>query len=70
MSSELTNQCIDALCHCGCEVVRATITALESGAVVPQVQDLSEPERLQVLNELKAIMAVYDREGDGFGMDD
>ena len=70
MSSELTNQCIDALCHCGCEVVRATITALETGAMVPQVKDLSETERMQVLNELKAIMAVYDHQDGGFGLGD
>lgn len=60
MPSELASQCIDALCQCGCEAVRATITALEVGAVVPQVQDLTEEDRTKVLNELKAIMAVYD----------
>lgn len=60
MPSELASQCIDALCQCGCEAVRATITALEVGAVVPQVQDLTEEERTKVLNELRAIMSVYD----------
>jgi hypothetical protein len=40
--------------------VRATIVAMESGIVVPQVETLSEAERLMVLQELKAIMAVYD----------
>ncbi len=60
MPSELASQCIEALCQCGCEAVRATITALEVGAVVPQVQDLPEAERQLVLNELKAIMSVYD----------
>ena len=60
MPSELASQCIDALCQCGCDAVRATITALEAGAVVPQVQDLTEEERTKVLNELIAIMSVYD----------
>ena len=60
MSSEQVSQCIEVLCLCGCEAVRATISAMESGAVVPQVQTLSEEQRQMVLNELKAVMAVYD----------
>jgi DNA-directed RNA polymerase subunit H (RpoH/RPB5) len=40
--------------------VRATIVAMESGIVVPQVESLSEDERYLVLQELKAVMAVYD----------
>ena len=60
LSSEQVTQCIDALCQCGCDAVRATIVAMESGIVVPQVETLSEAERLMVLQELKAIMAVYD----------
>ncbi len=61
MNSEQLSQCIDALCQCGCDAVRATITAMESGVVVPQVETLSEEERQAVLEELKAVMAVYDR---------
>ncbi|MGM0593578.1 MAG: hypothetical protein ACQETD_03485 [Pseudomonadota bacterium] len=60
MSSEQVSQCVENLCQCGCEAVRATISAIESGAAVPQVQTLSEEERRMVLNELKAVMAVYD----------
>jgi len=60
LSSEQVSQCIDALCQCGCDAVRATISALESGVVVPQIETLSENERQQVLDELKAVMAVYD----------
>ena len=60
LSSEQVTQCIDALCQCGCEAVRATITAMEAGIVVPQVDILDEDERRMVLQELKAIMAVYD----------
>jgi hypothetical protein len=33
---------------------------MENGAVVPQVETLSEAERALVLEELKAVMAVYD----------
>ncbi len=60
LSSEQVTQCIDALCQCGCDAVRATIAAMESGIVVPQVSSLTPDERLLVLEELKAIMAVYD----------
>jgi hypothetical protein len=60
LSSEQVSQCIDALCQCGCDAVRATISAMESGVVVPQVETLSSEERAKVLDELKAVMAVYD----------
>lgn len=60
LNSEQISQCIDALCQCGCDAVRATIIALENGITVPQVDILSEAERRLVLDELKAVMAVYD----------
>ena len=60
LSSEQVTQCIDALCQCGCDAVRATITAMEAGIVVPQIETLDEGERRMVLHELKAVMAVYD----------
>lgn len=60
VNSEQVSQCIETLCLCGCDAVRATITAMESGAVVPQVESLSEEERQLVLDELRAVMAVYD----------
>ncbi|HEY9149138.1 MAG TPA: hypothetical protein VIQ22_09000 [Gammaproteobacteria bacterium] len=63
MSSEQVSQCIEVLCQCGCEAVRATISAMESGAVVPQVQSLTEEQRRMVLDELRAVMAVYDARG-------
>lgn len=53
-------QCVEVLCQNGCEVVRATIHALEHGLEVPQTEVLAEHERAAVLEELKAIMAVYD----------
>ena len=60
MDSKQVNQCVDALCQCGCDAVRATIEAMESGAEVPQVETLNKEEREVVLDELKAVMAVYD----------
>ena len=59
--SERIPQCIEAICECGCDVVRATIAAMEQGQRVAQVEGMDESQRRQVLAELKAIMAVYDR---------
>ena len=60
MDTKQVNQCVDALCQCGCDAVRATIEAIEVGAKVPQLQTLGSEEREVVLDELKAVMAVYD----------
>jgi len=54
-------QCIEQLCQCGCTDVRNTIAQLEAHQVVPQVEGLTAQERRVVLEELKAIMAVYDQ---------
>lgn len=59
--SDPISQCVEALCQCGCDAVRATITAMETGHAVAQVAGLSDQQRQKVLVELKAIMAVYDR---------
>jgi hypothetical protein len=60
MDTNQINQCVDALCQCGCDAVRATIEAMELGAEVPQLETLDHEERNVVLEELKAVMAVYD----------
>lgn len=57
---DLVNQCIDAICQNGCDAVRATIAAMESGEPIPQVELLDSAARQLVLDELKAVMAVYD----------
>lgn len=56
----MINECIEAMCRSGCAAVRATIQALEQGQDVAQVRGLPVEERRVVLEELKAIMAVYD----------
>lgn len=53
-------QCIERLCQCGCTDVRNTIARLEANQAVAHVEGLTAQERRQVLEELKAIMAVYD----------
>ncbi len=58
--SNKVQQCVEALCQNGCDVVRATIHALERGLPVAQTDTMSDQERKAVLCELKAIMSVYD----------
>ena len=60
MDSSKVNQCVEALCKCGCEAVRATISNLEMGVEIEQTRELNEKEAETVLHELKAIMTVYD----------
>lgn len=59
--SEPVQACVEALCDNGCEAVRATIRALRDDLPVAQTEGLSEQQRRAVLDELIAIMAVYDR---------
>lgn len=61
MNSSKVNQCVEALCKSGCEAVRATISSMELGMEIEQTHELDEQEASTVLNELKAIMAVYDK---------
>jgi hypothetical protein len=58
---QMVTDCVEALCKCGCNAVRATISAMERGLPVPQTEGLTEQQREFVLSELKAIMAVYDK---------
>lgn len=54
-------QCVETLCECGCDAVRATISAMEAQLPVSQTEGMSDEQQQQVLDELKAIMAVYDK---------
>lgn len=60
MDQQKVQDCVEALCHSGCEMVRATISAMEEGQSIAQTQGLEMDEAHLVLNELKAIMSVYD----------
>jgi hypothetical protein len=50
---------VELLCNKGCRRVWGEISALERGEVLPETRSLTPEERLLVLIELKAIMAVY-----------
>jgi len=62
MDQQRIAQCVEILCQQGCTEVRSTIVRIESGADIPQTEGLSSEEILAVLEELKAIMAVYDQQ--------
>ncbi len=51
---------LEILCQSGCKAVNATITAMENNQSISAIDDLSPDERRIVLQELKAIMSVYE----------
>lgn len=61
MNQQKIYDCVEALCQSGCDMVRATIGAMESGQDIAQTQGLAHEEERAVLRELKTIMAVYDQ---------
>ena len=52
--------CVDTLCEQGCSRVNASISALQNGEDFPEIAGLSAADRQVVLQQLVAIMAVYD----------
>lgn len=61
MNQPPVEQCIESLCLKGCREVLHLIGEMEQGRMPPETAHLSAAERLAVLKELKAIMAVYQR---------
>ena len=53
---------VESICGLGCDRVNEIIDALESGQNVRETAGLDRSDRDQVLQELKDIMSVYDRE--------
>lgn len=50
---------VEALCHKGSRNVLRDIVALEKGEVLPEIANLDPRDRALVLQELKAVMALY-----------
>lgn len=50
---------VEILCDKGCRQVWQEIDALERGEDLPETVGLNAEDRAQVVQELKAIMAVY-----------
>jgi ABC-type ATPase with predicted acetyltransferase domain len=54
------DECVEALCRQGCSMVYRYINVLQQNGEFPEVAGLSAAERMTVLAELVAIMAIYD----------
>ncbi len=61
MNSEKVTTAIEMICEEGCTSVNNIIIALENGEQSKYTTDLDKNEAQAVLNELKAIMAIYER---------
>jgi len=59
------DQRITQICELGCTRVTEIIVILEQGQTTRETDDLLDAERALVLDELKAIMAVYNTRKDG-----
>lgn len=58
---QAVTEIVESLCNEGCKAVRGYIDQLEQNYPIDVLASLNEREKQQVLNELKSIMAVYDR---------
>ncbi len=61
MHPPVIEQSIELLCQKGCKEVLRLIGEMEAGRTPGEISHLQESERQAVLRELKAIMAVYER---------
>ena len=59
MSSQKIVKIVEDICQLGCTRVNEIISELEQGESLDEAGSLSEHETGMVLQELKAIMAVY-----------
>ena len=50
---------VERLCQKGCKALWSDIELMDRGKVPPELRELDERERAEVLREIKSIMAVY-----------
>lgn len=53
--------CIELFCRKGCRALLRDIQAMEQGEIPPEAAHLDVDARVELLAELKAVMAVYQR---------
>ncbi|TNF32618.1 MAG: hypothetical protein EP315_09360 [Gammaproteobacteria bacterium] len=61
MSHDNISQALEAICHLGCKEVNDIIESMKNGVCPQQASHLSALEKDLLLEELKNIMAVYER---------
>ena len=59
MNKIAIDKSVEAICCKGCQHVFRDIRTLESGDKLDEVKNLSQLEKLKVLDELRSIMDVY-----------
>ena len=52
-------QWVEYLCEQGCMKVSGYIEALQNDQEVPELDQLSEADRMAILSELESVMSVY-----------
>lgn len=62
MNQTKVTKAIEDICTHGCTRVSEIIIELEQGKDNPHTQELNDEDTAAVLAELKAIMAVYDKD--------
>lgn len=60
MEKQVIDTRVTTICELGCVRVREVIAVLRAGGSTAETADATDAERLQILRELEAIMAVYD----------
>ena len=61
MEHQKLTEYLEILCQSGCETVNATITAMENNQPTAITDELTPEEMQIVLQELKAIMSIYNQ---------
>lgn len=61
MLEDTLQQVVEQLCNQGCQQVNRYISNIEAGNYPANMQELSQTQRSLVLEELRSIMAVYER---------
>lgn len=62
MDHQKLTQYLEIVCQSGCDSVNATIKAMENNQPTSMTAGLNPEEQQIVLQELKAIMSVYDHQ--------
>lgn len=60
MDQKQVEICVNLICELGCGRVREVIATLLKGGTSTETESASPAERIQILQQLQDIMAIYD----------